>query len=134
MGIDVFYFQPNANCQTILVSRRGRQGDPCRARNTELLRDGWLCRTAGFYSGDGYRLKAETVSDALVWGLTLAIVLSLVRFIEFAIQEVEWMAVQIQLKGYQAMVRGFVRVSLLLMAWYAFVLFCSATVIYYFVR
>lgn len=69
-----------------------------------------------------------------MWGLTLAIVLSLVRFIEFAIQEVEWMAVQIQLKGYQAMVRGFVRVSLLLMAWYAFVLFCSATVIYYFVR
>ena len=85
-------------------------------------------------AGIALGLKTNSLWDAVPWALGLAAVLSLVRSVEFSIQEGGWIAVQTHQKGIKTLARSLTLVTLMHVPWYALLIAVSGAGVYLFAR
>jgi hypothetical protein len=73
-------------------------------------------------------VRAETLFEAVTWGGAIAVVLALVRFVEFTVQEWQWTMMQLQQPGVVQFVQRSVMMFLLHTVWYGLVVEVTAGV------
>jgi hypothetical protein len=73
-------------------------------------------------------VRGETLWEAVTWGGAIAVVLALVRFVEFTVQEWQSTLIQLQQGGGVPFVQRSITLFLLHVVWYAFVVEVAAGV------